>query len=241
MGLGAPGWGVLVALGLVLGLALPFWRGPGPLGPPADRPLEAGLPGSGVGLGVGSEPVRLVVFGTSLSAARYDWPDRLEAALETCLNRPIETVRIVKPGANLTWAQTQIAAVEAAAPDLVLMEFAINDADLIDGLGRARAAAGTAALMAELAPLPVVLMTMSPARGLRGLARPRLAGHYADYRALAAARGAGLVDFEARWRALPRGARGLAADGLHPDPEIAAEIIVPVLVPYLAAAAGGRC
>ena len=43
----------------------------------------------------------------------------------------------------------------------------------------------------------------------------------------------GLVDLYPRWLALPPEARGLERDGLHPAPEVAARVILPVLVPYL--------
>jgi hypothetical protein len=53
--------------------------------------------------------------------------------------------------------------------------------------------------------------------------------------------GAGLLDLYPRWRALPAAARGLDADGLHPDPAAAAALVLPVLVPWIAAATGGTC
>jgi acyl-CoA thioesterase I len=118
----------------------------------------------------------------------------------------------------------------------VLMEFAINDADLWDGLSpkdsRATHLAVIRALQAARPGMRIVLMTMSPAQGLRGLMRPRLAQYYAGYAELATDSNLGLVDLYPRWRVLPRAARGLQ-DGLHPTDAAAQALIVPVLLRYL--------
>jgi len=191
----------------------------------------------------GAPPLRLAVFGTSLTAGSH-WPEATAAALERCLDRPVTLIRVARPGAGSAWGLAETARVAAAAPDIVLIEFAINDADLRDGIGLEASAANHRAILAALAQARpearLVLMTMSPAERLRGLLRPGLARHYAAYRALAAETGAGLVDLYPRWRALPQAARGLA-DGLHPTDAAAQAVILPVLVPYLARLAGGAC
>jgi lysophospholipase L1-like esterase len=229
--------GVLAVLCAVLLVVAALWQGrlPG-AGRPLDRPALPPMSAS-------DAPLRLAVFGTSLTAGSQ-WPEAVAAALERCLGRPMELVRIARPGAGSGWGRRQVPLVVRARPDLVLIEFAINDADLRDGIGRVAAVANHRAILAALAEgLPqarFVLMTMSPAEGLRGLLRPGLARHYAAYQKIAAEAGVGLVDFYPRWRALPRAARRLD-DGLHPADAAAQEVIVPVLVPYLAGVAGGTC
>jgi lysophospholipase L1-like esterase len=140
------------------------------------------------------------------------------------------------------WARAQVARVAETRPDLVLVEFAINDADLRDGVPLARARAQHLALVADLRQaLPgaaLALMTMSPAKGPRGWIRPRLAAHYAGYHALARETGLGLIDLYPRWLALPRGDRGLQQDGLHPDPAVAEAVAVPAAVHVLSQ---GKC
>lgn len=226
----------VAVLALGLGLwATPAWRGPAPAQiPPADRPMGA-LPAEG--------PLRITAFGTSLTA-RASWPDALAGRLSDCLGREVAVTRVARPGASVEWGLGQVGAVRETEPHGVLVEFAINDADLTDGLSPGRAMAAHRELVAELRAgqpdLPVALMTMSPAAGPRGLVRPRLARHYADYAVLAEEEGTGLVDLAARWRALPRGDRGLA-DGLHPEDTVATSVIVEPLAAYLAAAAGGSC
>ena len=133
----------------------------------------------------------------------------------------------------------------AAAPDLVLMEFAINDADMRDGVPLAVARAQHDAILARLSQaLPdtqVLLMTMSPAHGLRGWMRPLLARHYAQYRDLAEAHGAGLLDLYPRWLAAPPAVRRFG-DGLHPGNEaVRAVLLEPLHMAISGAMGGGDC
>ncbi|MEX0351334.1 MAG: SGNH/GDSL hydrolase family protein [Paracoccaceae bacterium] len=189
--------------------------------------------------------LRIVAFGTSLTA-RSPWPDELADRLGTCLGRPVEIQRVAQPGATARWAASakQIAAVVDASPDLVLVEFAVNDADLREGVSRAEAdrlmRAALQALAEALTDATLVEMTMSPARGWRGVSRPGLAAYYSDAVARAEERGGGLVDFYRRWTALPRSERGLA-DGIHPDPDVAAAVIVAPLAAYVAAGFEASC
>ena len=227
--------GLALAAGLAVGLGLwvgALWYGPRVTqAAPQDRALPAGaLAPEG--------PLSIAVFGTSLSSPRYDWPDALAQTLGACLGRPVTLTRVTRAGAGIAWAEGQVDAVRAQGPDLVLMEFSANDADLRDGLRLAEARARTGRVLDALEGIPVVLMTMNPAQGLRGVLRPRLGAHHDAYRALAAARDLGLVDLETRWRQRPRAARGLA-DGLHPAPEAARGLIVPALAEYLGGAACG--
>ena len=168
---------------LALPALLAVWllRPPAPF-EPRDRPLPPGPP-----------PERVVVLGTSLSA-RNDWPAALEVALAGCLGRPVAVEVIARPGATSAWGLGQVGRVAAADPDLVIVEFAVNDADILDGLWLDRSRAAHDTLVSELRALApearVLLMTTNHARGPRGWARPRLAAHYASYvGARAAARG----------------------------------------------------
>lgn len=226
----------LLGLGL-LALGLP---GAGARGPavPADRPLPPWPPGS-------AGPARIVAFGTSLTAGNA-WPDGLAAALAGCLGHPVEIHRVARPGVGSDWALGQIDRVAAAAPDLVLIEFAINDADIRDGVSPARAMARHAALVAGLEAalpgVPLMLMTTSPVSGiLRQIQRPRLARHYAGYRALAAQEGLALADLAPRWQAALDAGLPPPADGLHPDDAATAAVVVPALTRMIGRAAGRDC
>lgn len=184
-----------------------------------------------------AEPLRITVFGTSLSALPQNWPDILEARLTTCRGTPVNVARVAGPGMGSAWANGQIARVAATQPDLVLLEFSINDADLRDGVSLASSRKQHIDLIAALRTASpgsqIVLMTMSPATGLRGWIRPRLAAFYLQYQDIALAERLGLIDLYPRWLALPPKENGLALDGLHPDPDVAQRLIVPVVADYL--------
>lgn len=205
-----------------------LWLGRTPPPPVSDIALSQPLP---------ERALRIVALGTSLSARPQIWPDVLEQTLRACREEQVEVLRIAGPGQNVEWGRAQVPAVIAARPDLVLVEFAINDASLQRGMTLAQAGRQHRALIAELQQgLPeaqIVLLTMNPAYGARGLIRPWLAHHYAAYAALAAETATGFVDLHARWQARARADQGLAEDGLHPSPDIAAQVVVPVLMAYL--------
>ena len=185
----------------------------------------------------------IVVLGSSLSHG--DWPKTMGAALRTCGLEVGPVTQITRPGAHSGWGRGQISAVIAARPALVLVEFAINDADLRDGLSLKESRATHQEILQALSEAPgvgeVVLMTMSPAKGLRGALRPFLGRYYAMTRQLAMEREAGLIDLYPRWQAhIARvGAGEVMPDGLHPTAEAVASVALPVIVDQVARASGG--
>lgn len=216
------------ALGLVVAVGL-WWPRPAAIG--ADVPLPEASAG---------DDGRLViaVLGTSLTAG-YDWPERLGTRLSGCLEKPVEVVPVARGGATSRWGARQLADVAASKPDLVLVEFSINDADLRRGVSLQESARLHRRILnglAERAPdAGVVLMSMSPAWGSKRLLRPRLARYYALYPELAAEEAAGFVDLYREWMAYPR-AGAAFPDGVHPMPAAAREVILPALIQYLLAA-----
>ena len=214
-----------------LGAVLVFLIWPGDSLQIRDRPVEI-APGDG--------PLRILVFGTSLSAGR-EWPDRAGAALAVCLDREVEVEVLAKPGAGSDWAVEQIEAARGLDWDVAAVEFAINDADWWDGLSLEDAQANHEALVRELSDVgPVILLTMSPAYGLRGLRRVWLGDYYEMTRQVAATMGAGLLDLYPRWLRAPAGTIDFP-DGLHPLNVQANAVIVPALTGYLGAALGADC
>ena len=204
---------------------------------PSDRAL-APLPETG--------PLRIGAFGSSLTLSG-GWTEPLAERLTDCLGRPVEIDVVAKAGAGSTWALTQTDRVGAGAPQLVLMEFAINDADILDGVGvgtaRTQHAALLDALATETPEAQVMLMTMNPVTGVvRTLQRPRLAAYYAMVRDLAAERGLALADLAPRWRAAWETDPALVPpDGLHPTPAANAAVTVPALASLIGVAAGADC
>lgn len=203
----------------------------GPLETAQDRPLpELSL----------SEARRIVFLGTSLTAD-YDWPARFE----TCAKADISVVTVAKGGAGSDWGRDQLEAVSAIDPDIVFVEFAINDADLRLGISRRESLENHQAILHHLGDrhpdAEIVLMTMNSAHGLRRyLLRPRLPAYYALYRELAVEFETGLLDLYPRWRVLDKAARD-QADGLHPSQSSAARVILPALSTYLAIPLDAAC
>lgn len=200
---------------------------------PEDRLIAKALPAD--------RPLSLAVLGTSLSHGE-SWPDLLARRLSTCLEHPVTIDVIARPGAASDWGLTQVGPLADLSPDIALVEFAINDADILDGLSLRAARRNHAEIVSRLRDqgpdTGIVFMTMSPAHGLRGLIRPQLGAHYRQYRNLAEELDLGLADLYPRWLALPRVERGMAGDGLHPDPDTAAALIVPPLADLLARTTG---
>lgn len=226
-------------LALLLGLIALTWRdganGFGGQGPavPQHRFSETEV------LPSGQAPLRIVALGTSLTRNAL-WPDTLASVLTACSGRPVLVTRIAEVGKNSAWGLTQAQAVAALKPDLVLIEFAINDADLRDGQSLDAALDAHQrlldALAAEAPAARPVLMTTNRAFGMRGLLRPWLGAHYEQYRRLAAERQIGLIDLAPLWAAASAtGQDGapLLPDGLHPTDAAVAHVAFPSLVTEL--------
>ncbi len=226
-------------LALLLGLVALNWRdftnglrGQGPAVPQHRFSETEVLP-------TGQVPIRIVALGTSLTRNAL-WPDSLASVLTVCSGRPVLVTRIAEVGENSAWGLTQVQAVAAMRPDLVLIEFAINDADLRDGQSLDAALGAHQrlidALAAEAPAARPVLMTTNRAFGMRGLLRPWLGAHYEQYRRLAAERQIGLIDLAPLWTAAPAtGQDGapLLPDGLHPTDAAVAHVAFPTLVTEL--------
>lgn len=205
--------------------------------------LFFGLPTAGVAphdrpLTKLERPLHITVFGTSLTA-KSDWPERLTAELRQCLGQEVTLGRVARSGQGSVWALEQVDRVIAQAPSVVLMEFAINDADFMDGISLAESRQNHERLLARLsAGLPnvqVMMMTTNPVTGpLRHVQRPRLRQYYAMVRDVAAGRDVALADLAPRWQAAFAADPTLRPpDGLHPSDQATAQVIVPVLVQSL--------
>ena len=172
---------------------------------------------------------RVVTFGTSITA-RGGWQAALEQSLEQCLKRPVDVLIIGGPGQASDWGLANLGRVKALQPDLVVMEFAINDADLRHWMGLDESWQNTVTLIRQLRqikPRPkVVLMTTNPVSGWKRLLRPRLDQYYEQYRKISNDYMVPLIDVAAGWSRLPPSLRADALpDGVHPRPEILAAAI----------------
>ncbi len=180
-----------------------------------------------------SPPSRLtiVAFGTSLTA-RGGWQDALSGKLETCLEKRVEVSTVAQVGATSQWALAHVADVTRLHPDIVLVEFAVNDASLTHWLSLGRSRRNIERVLTgfgEIKPPPrVFVLAMNPVHGLPGWLRPRLATFTLEHARVASEVGAEFIDFRPFWRAM-RSADAIP-DGLHPIASAAIDAIVPELV-----------
>jgi len=185
------------------------------------------------------DPVKIVTLGTSLSA-RGGWQEPLSRALGACLNSEIVVANLAKSGMTSEWGLTQIDKVIAERPDIVLVEFAVNDADVTEFMSLARSAANMREIVSRLRESDthpaVYVMAMSPVSGLRGMIRPFLGQYEEAHAEVARKLGAGVIDHRPAWAKLSDEEIATAIpDGTHPDPATTSRVIVPGLVHALAA------
>lgn len=177
------------------------------------------------------DPVTLMVVGTSLSTD-YDWPETAVDRLATCLDRPVNLIRITRNGATSRWGRAAfsryIQRPDAVPPDVVLMEFTVNDADIRHRISPKQSAELTHQILNEVTGFApdarVVLLGMYSGTGLRGALRFRHGAYLDQYQNLATTlSNVGFRDMSPDWETylsgMDRAQRKRALpDGLHPDP-----------------------
>jgi len=225
-------------LGLVLaGAALMAMLWIDRLGGPGDRPIPpvAGHHAS----------LRIVALGTSLTH-RALWPAQLAARLQACMptGATAEVARVARPGARSNWGLAQADGIAATRPDLVIIELAMNDADLHDGLWLWQSRANHRALIARIRALSpttgFLFLTSNPVTGWQKLVRPFLPLYQRLYGDLADSEGAGLVDGFGRWKRYGDLA-ALGGDGVHPDPAAEADLLSGPLADAISVAFAMGC
>lgn len=180
----------------------------------ADVPLQQILPDPVAG----TRPVTWVALGSSLSAG--PWPAAAASRINRCTGRQVNAVQMAGPGQGSDWGLAQIPRVIAAKPEIVTLEFTINDADLRRGITRAESRSNHLAMIEALqTALPgvrIVLLRLGRAHGLRAGLRPMQGAYDAALVRMAARSGVGIIDLRTAWRDAPSEDR---PDGLHPTRE----------------------
>lgn len=187
-------------------------------------------------------PVRIVALGTSLTL-RAVWPDRLGPLLAGCGIR-VDVIRIAKAGAASDWGVGMLDRLTAERPDIVIVEFSVNDADIVDGLWPWASRANVEKIAGAVTGMPgqpqVLLVSTAPVVGIaQAMKRPFLAYHQAQYGRIADERALGFLNGTALWR--QAGLDGALPDGVHPDPEREAQVMLSALAGAIAASYGRSC
>lgn len=171
----------------------------------------------------------IAAFGTSLTE-RGGWTELLSKKMSRCLGRSVRVVAVAKSGETSAWGVRNVGSVVAKNPDIVLVEFAANDAALHHFISLSRSVANMRSIVDAIRmknrQVIVVFQAMNPVWGFRGWIRPFLDAYNDAHAALAAELGVGFVDHRPWWRMhSPDVIRQLIPDGLHPMPGRAAQAI----------------
>jgi acyl-CoA thioesterase I len=181
-----------------------------------------------------SSALEISTLGTSITAGNR-WQPVVQESLERCGMGPVRVVNYGKAGQSIAWGvQNALPAVEGK-PDVLVVEFAINDAAVDRGLPLADSERLTRQLISSVKSASpgtrIYLMITNDPIGDPAAKRPQLPQYYDMYRRLARQERVGLIDTQAHWR--PHGASALR-DGLHPTNKAYANVLAPAVVAALA-------
>lgn len=204
----------------------------------------AGLPAEPLPTGTflaleSGRPTTVVAYGTSLTAGGA-WTRELAAYWEKHYPGKVTFLNAAKNGMHSGWGVENLAErVIEKSPDLVLIEFAVNDAAARHGISPQKSVANletmAAALRARNPAVEIVVQTMNPAwdsprvpEKKYGSDRPELAAYYDAWRDGARRLGLPLVEHYPTWlkiqREEPERFRDLVPDGIHPGEEASRQI-----------------
>jgi acyl-CoA thioesterase I len=171
----------------------------------------------------------VVAYGTSLTAAG-PWVGMLKPWFDARYPRLVTVLNAGNSGVNSGWGLAHVKAnVVAKNPDLVFVEFGINDAHVKFTLTPEKARANLdgiiAAIRAGNPKADIVLQTMNVAVDVNGKTagtdRPLLDAFYGNYTACAAQEKLPLLDHHPQWKKLAaddlKTFLAYAPDGLHPN------------------------
>ena len=186
-------------------------------------------------------PQKFVYFGTSLTEGGT-WNRRLTAALDEKFPGLVLSVNTAKGGETSVWGLANFQErVLAHRPDVLFMEFTINDAVARFNISLAESARNLTTMLDSLhEALPhceVILQIMNPVidrpEGHTGH-RGNLPAYCDQWRAIAGERGLTLIDHWPQWSHLletnEQEFRQLVPDGLHPEDEGYRIIVMPELL-----------
>lgn len=190
-----------------------------------------------------SGTLSVVAMGTSLTA-NYSWPAGFGENLSKCLGSPVSVTKVAMAGKGSDWGLTQVQSVLALRPNLVLIEFLLNDSDFFDGVRLQVSIRNHEkildAIAMDLPETKFALMIMNPVVGLRKISRPKLVKYRQSYVGIAQEYDTGLIDTSSRWASVTD-IEYVNRDGLHPNDALASELLVPMLSEAVGRSLGKAC
>lgn len=184
-----------------------------------------------------AETLKVVALGTSLTR-NGGWQEPLRERLAACTGRPVVVEKIAKVGATSQWGIGMVDAVLALKPDIVLIEFAVNDAAIHRFLGAENSVENLQSILSGIragnGEAVVAIQAMNPLSGFKAWTRRNLDRLNEAHLDLAGRSGALVIDHRRRWDALSPADRELwIPDGLHPDAKLAGEFIAETIAEVL--------
>ena len=198
------------------------------------------------------EKVTVVTLGTSLTGGGWPWVDVMKQWLNKRYPEQV-TIKNLGVGASAsmtvpamkgnewTWKRCgldRIPEAIAAKPDVVFIEFAVNDAHIPYGISLKQSRQNLESMISQLQKAnpktDVILLTMNVAIGKHGtIDRPNQILYQNMYREVAIAKGLRLVDSYPIWAKLhktnPGYFRKLVPDGIHPRAPGYREVLLPII------------
>ncbi|MGC3991739.1 MAG: SGNH/GDSL hydrolase family protein [Chthoniobacteraceae bacterium] len=185
----------------------------------------------------------VLVYGTSLTAVS-EWPKALQSYFDQQFPGLVTFVNAAKSGETSVWGVANLQKqVLSKTPDLVFLEFSVNDANAKHKITTEKSEANldvmVKALRAQNPQVDLVLQTMNtawdspnePSHKKYASDRPQLAGYYDVYRTYAHENGLPLVDNYPLWLKLQQQDEAKfekwLPEGLHPIPEASLAITWP--------------
>lgn len=202
----------------------------------------------------------IIIYGTSLSAERAlfwrrvsgQWVGLLRDWVEEHWPGRYAILNASRWGATSQWAGAHLQQrVLRHRPACVLLEFAINDADVGRSISLSQAGAHlqrmVEAIQVRSPACRIAVVLTNPCFGRYAALRPDLAEYYAVYRDYAHGAGLDVIDLYSAWEqwlaAHRDSLQDFLPDGLHPSPLASSELIFPEvrqqLRRVLATGAGG--
>ncbi len=200
------------------------------------------------------EQVTVATMGTSLTDGPWsDWAlwlrrwlkgEAPDAANVTFWNNGVGAASSDNANFNLSGLDRQLPQTLAQNPDVVFIEFGINDAYLPYAISLADSAANLNtmidALETQNPSVEIIVQTMNNPVNVHLTNRPEIDAYYQVSRDVAAARGALLIDHYPEWLSLynsdPTTWALYVPDGIHPGPRGRANLILPGIIAALESA-----
>ncbi|WP_422136916.1 SGNH/GDSL hydrolase family protein [Endozoicomonas sp. ALD040] len=181
--------------------------------------------------------IEIIAIGTSLTK-RGIWLEELSNELSKCLSAPVKHLNFGYPGRNIEYGLSQLDLILKNRADFFLIEFSVNDADLIKGVTFTKSKEQTTTLINNIRTTypeaKIIMMKMNPALGLKKVMRPRLKSFYDIYDQFATLHNVFVIDFYEKWESiLSDELKENIPDGIHPAPTYAARVMVPPLLKLL--------